>query len=180
MTTIELDNKTHELPTSWDDVTVHEFQKIQTLLNSDMMDVTKSINIIALLLGVDVDTVEEFPISEFNKLQSEIMFISKAIVKPEDTEIIIDDVEYIFKSDFGSDLTVGESISLEMLNKSVKGNDTSSIISETLCIFLRKKLEDGTTEKFKSSHMSRESMFGELSITKVYYIITSFTTGRNI
>ena len=51
---------------------------------------------------------------------------------------------------------------------------------QLLCIFLRKKKENGQLEKYKTSFMNRVEIFKKIKIDEINHIFNFFLTGRNL
>ena len=91
--------------------------------------------------------------------------------------LLVEGDKYYLKKDF-SQLTLGEQASIEIILKKYDGK-LENAISELLCIFLRKKRDNGKLEKFKNSFMGRSEMFNDVMIADVHNIFIFFLTGRN-
>jgi hypothetical protein len=111
-------------------------------------------------------------------LVDKIIFIFSEIPKEEIEFIEINDEKYYLYSDYEK-LTTGEIISLDTILESNK-NNVNKCLSDILCIFLRKKKENGKLEKFTTTLFERKDMFSKLPINKVYHLIIFFLTTRNI
>lgn len=164
-----------ELPQSWDEVTVKQFMDIISI-NRDGIKmyelVSKTIN---AFTGINEEHLEMMDFKDF-KVISDILEFTKVDVVPVTVEYVeLDDIKYYLKSDFNK-LTMGEVISIEtIMTKS--DNNLFKVIDELLCIFLRKKKENGKLETFKVEMMDRNEMFKNLKITEVLNIFNFFLDG---
>ena len=71
---------------------------------------------------------------------------------------------------------MGEVISLELIMKEADGN-LFKMMDKLLCIFLRKKKNNGKLETFKPEMMSRAELFKKAPISKVYNVFSFFLIG---
>jgi hypothetical protein len=51
-------------------------------------------------------------------------------------------------------------------------------MAQLLCIFLRKKKENGKLEKYKTSFMGRQEIFKKIKIDEINHVFNFFLTGR--
>lgn len=175
----ELEKKEQfEIPDSWDDVTVEQFANIFALNKKELTDIEKSVEIISILSGIEKDYIYMMSPDEFKKIGEVIEFTNKDVEGNQVDSITVDDCVYYLKSDFDN-LTMGEVISLELLLKE-SGGQMLSMMPELLCIFLRKKKDNGKLEAFKKSFMERSEIFKKISITDVNNIFLFFSDGENL
>ena len=64
----------YNLPTSWSEVTIEQFQAIDRL--EIEAEVEKSVAFISILTGIALDDLLDLPITEFNKIESHISFVN--------------------------------------------------------------------------------------------------------
>lgn len=174
---IEVDDTPHnlELPTSWEEVTVEQFALMNGIVKEGKTDLQHSIEVLCVLLNLDVEIIYMLPIENFNELIEGIEFIKSPIEDAEVESIMVGDEEYYLKKDFNQ-LTMGETISVEFLLEKGGGNILSQL-PEMLCIFLRKKKENGNLETFKNSFMKRAEQFKHISIVEVNRLFVFFSNG---
>ena len=60
---------------SWDDITWKEYEQIEQILNTDIPSDYKAVHLVSILTGIDISVVENFPISQFNKLVQHLKFL---------------------------------------------------------------------------------------------------------
>lgn len=56
------------IKTTWEEITWKEYEQLEQMLNADIPAAYKTVNIIALLTGQSVETIERLPMSQFQKL----------------------------------------------------------------------------------------------------------------
>jgi hypothetical protein len=166
------------LPENWEEINVGTFQKVFSKDIMNMTNVEQTLHILTCLTNLSEDLILQLPIDTFKDLVDKIIFIFSEIPKEEIEFIEINDEKYYLYSDYDK-LTTGEIISLDTILESNK-NNVNKCLSDILCIFLRKKKENGKLEKFTTTLFERKDMFSKLPINKVYHLIIFFLIGRNI
>jgi hypothetical protein len=166
------------LPEKWEEINVETFQKVFSKDIMSMTNVEQTLHILTCLTNLSEDLILQLPIDTFKDLVDKIIFIFSEIPKEEIEFIEINDEKYYLYSDYEK-LTTGEIISLDTILESNK-NNVNKCLSDILCIFLRKKKENGKLEKFTTTLFERKDMFSKLPINKVYHLIIFFLTTRNI
>jgi len=175
--TIDDEVKVFDIPQNWEDVTVGMYEGIANLDRTKENEFQLAIDALCVLSGMSLDDAYALPVEKMPEILEQIKFTSKEIEPTNKEFILIDGEEYYLKSDF-SQLTNGEVISLELLNKKYD-NNIEKAMTEMLCIFLRKKKENGNLEGFKNSFMDRADLFREkVSIADVYNMFLFFSTGN--
>jgi hypothetical protein len=164
------------IPNGWDEVTVGTYEKLMDL-KQDGTNLSMYIQILSVLSGLDKDVIEDISAVDFQKITDAISFTQTQI----ENETLVDHIElngekYYLKKDF-EDLTLGEQASIEILMNKYDGK-LEKAIKELLCIFLRKKKENGKLEKFKNSMMDRAESFNDVIIGEVYQLFLFFSTGK--
>lgn len=176
---IDGENKTYDIPTQWDDVTVDKFIEIVKLdEKKDINDLEKVMELMNILTTIPKDDVELLPVESFMKIQNNFSFVKTDVDKKGKESIVIDGEEYFVKNDF-NDLTMGESITIETLLKEV--DNPMYILDKMLCLFLRKKKENGKLESFKTTFLTdRIDIFRKAPITSVYDNLIFFSNGVDL
>jgi hypothetical protein len=177
---LEIDDevKNFNLPTGWDDITVKDFCNIYSHNYENMSQIEQAVTILSTLGNIDAEDIMMLTPEQFKMLSEYVSFINKEEVPKNDVEYIeIDGEQYYLKSDF-SQLTLGETISIELIVKETDGNIIKAIDS-LLCIFLRKKKDNGKLESFKNEFMNRKDIFKNIRIMDVYHLFTAFSIGNN-
>jgi len=174
---LEIDDEVREfnLPQNWDEVTIGDFVKIFSINKENLTQFEVAIKTINILTGIDEETIMMMNVNDFESMTENLMF-----TKTDITPINVDSIElngevFYLKNDF-SQLTMGEVISIETILQSADGN-LFKVMDKLLCIFLRKKKDNGKLENFKGTFMSRADLFKTAPITKVYNIFSFFSNG---
>lgn len=177
---IDLDGEEKEflIPTSWNEVSVKKAAKLAEIQVSNKTDIESAADIVSVLADIDQETLYMLTASQFNDLVENIKFTLEKIDSPElKDSIFIDGEEYFLKKDF-TKLTMGEIISIDTILKQYE-NNVGPAMAKLLCIFLRKKKENGSLETFKNSFMERESLFENVIISDVNNLFLFFLDGNN-
>lgn len=69
-------DNTITIKNNWDEITWDEFFEIRQILLCDIPEEYKTINLVALLTGEPIQTIENLPISVFKKLSSHLDFLN--------------------------------------------------------------------------------------------------------
>jgi hypothetical protein len=174
--TIDDENNSYSIPTNWDDVTVGQFCELFSFNREGKNELEISIQIISIFTKIPEDDIYMLSPEQFSEISKLIDFTSKEI----DTELTdyveIDNNKYYVKKDFSS-LTMGEIISIETI-MSQGENGLLSVMDKLLCIFLRKKKDNGNLEAFKNNFMERADTFKNIPISGVYKIFGFFSDGE--
>jgi hypothetical protein len=174
---VEIDDEVMEytLPDNWDEVTIGDFIKLFSFEREGLNSVELSVKIINVLTDIDEDLIMMMNVSDFERLAEVFSFTAKDLKPTNVSSIELEGETYYLKNDF-SKLTMGEIISIETLLQSADGN-LFKVMDKLLCIFLRKKKENGKLEAFKGEFMDRTELFRNAPITKVYNVFSFFLTG---
>ena len=178
---IDLDGEEKEfsIPTSWNEVSVKKAAKLAEIQVSNKTDIESAADIVSVLADIDQETIYMLTADQFNDLVENIKFTLEKIDSPElKDSIFINGEEYFLKKDF-TKLTMGEIISVDTILKQYE-NNVAPAMAKLLCIFLRKKKENGSLETFKNSFMQRESLFEEVIISDVNNLFLFFLDGENL
>jgi hypothetical protein len=177
---IELDDevKTYEFPTSWSEVSIDKFQNLYTINKDIHSGMFYTFEVIHQLTGIDRDVIEQIDYENFTELVEQMKFIYEPIEEKKMESLIIEGEEYFLYTEFNK-YTAGEIISLETILSSAN-NDIFKVMPELLCIFLRKKKENGKLEKYKTSFMERAQIFKNIKIDEINHIFSFFLIGRDL
>lgn len=165
----------YEVADNWGEVSVFQAQELFTLSREDKTQIELVVAILSILSSIPEDYVYMLTPEQFSELTNVISFTNDEVVAEEVDSITIGEDVYYLKNDF-SQMTMGEIISIDTLI-GTEGNYAESM-SKLLCIFLRKKLDNGSLESFKNNFMEREDMFGKLPISQVNNIFLFFLNGK--
>lgn len=176
---IEVDGEEHNfnVPTGWDEVTVKSAAALSDIKKTDRTDIEVMVDIISLLANIDSELIYMLTSEQFQKVVDIIKFTTEDVKGEMADSVIVDGEEYFLKKDF-SQLTMGEIISIDTII-SQNENNIAPAMAKLLCIFLRKKKENGNIESFKNSFMERESLFEGVIISDVHNLFLFFLDGRN-
>jgi hypothetical protein len=168
--------KEYELPSQWSEVKVKHFSKIYNVDTENLTIIEQLVKTINIFCEIDEEDLYQMTPQDFNKISEQLKFLNSE-VETEQVEYLecIDGEKYWLKKDFDN-LTMGEIISIDTI-MSQCDNNLSKALDKLLCIFLRKKKENGNLETFKNSFMGRIDVFNELPISKVYNLFIFFLNG---
>ena len=83
---------------SWDEITWREYEQLEQILSSDIPSEYKTVHLVSILSGLNVDQIENLQVTEFQKLLPHLEFLQ---TEPETHyhkfEYTVNDREYIFK-----------------------------------------------------------------------------------
>ena len=175
---LEIDDVINEynLPENWDEVNVDQFCRIWEFDKQDTTTIEFATRIVSSFTEISEETLMKMNYTDFQKL-CDILDFTKGDFKPEvNIDFIeIGDDKYYLKKDF-SQLTMGEVISIDTILSEANGN-IYKVMDKLLCIFLRKKKENGNLEAFKSEFMERRWGFRDIKISKVFNVFNFFLNG---
>ena len=175
---VEVDEvlKEYSFPTSWSEVTVEQFSNLYGIDKDKYTGMFYTFEVIHQLTGIDREVIELMDYQDFVELVKSLDFVFKPVENKQNESVIVDGEEYFVYSEFNK-YTAGEIISLDVIINSSNG-EFVKVMPKLLCIFLRKKKENGQLEKYKTSFMSRENKFKQIKIDEINHIFSFFLTGR--
>jgi hypothetical protein len=180
MITIELnidgEDKVFTIADKWEEVTVKQSSELFSL-NRDRNQLELVVTIVSILSGMDEDVIYMMSQEQFGELVEVIKFTNEEVKCDLKDFITIDGEDYYLKKDFEK-LNLGEIISIETLLQQ-NGGDLTKSMSKLLCIFLRKKKENGELESFRNEFMEREVIFDNTIITDVNDLFLFFLDGKS-
>jgi len=141
---LEEETKTYEFPTSWDEVSVEQFMRVFTNTENKYDGILGSVKVISSISNISEEILMMMDINDFKMLADQLAFVSQEVPKSEVDYIEIDGSKFYLYSDFNK-FTTGEIITIELLLEQA-GGSIFPVITDLLCVFLRKKKEDGTFE----------------------------------
>jgi hypothetical protein len=169
--------KQYNIPESWSEVTVGQAADIQNMAVENGTNIEKIVKILTILTpGISQDEIFMMSPEQFNQVAEQLTFIKDEIDGDPVDSLVIEGEEYFLKKDF-TKLTMGEIISVDTIMKQTN-HDITKALPKMLCIFLRKKKENGELESFKSNFMEREELFRSVIITDVAKLFTFFLSGE--
>jgi len=176
---IELDEevKQYQFPTSWSEVTIDQFVKLYTIDKNIHQVAFYTFELLHQLTGIDREVIEQIDYESFTELVKNLSFIYTPIEEKKNQSVIVDGEEYFLYTEFNK-YTAGEIISIETILQSAN-NDIMKVMPQLLCIFLRKKKENGNLEKYKTTFMQRVELFKTIKVDEINHIFGFFLTGRD-
>jgi hypothetical protein len=184
---LTIDDELHKLniPSSWDDMNIKMYEDfvnvrsgydLEKLNSSDALRLKFLIELLCKFVGEGEELIQMIYTDDLAKVLKPLDFVSVEIEESDVDSIIVDNDEYFLKKDF-SKLNLGEMTSLNVLAEKYDGN-IEGAISEMLCIFLRKKKENGKLEAFRNEFMDRAEMFRDNVLIKdVHSLFVFFLNG---
>jgi len=170
-------NKTYNLPSSWDEVTVEQFIKLYNY-KSTSNELLSAVNLVSSISDIDPSILLQMDIDDFKILANQVKFLSTEVNRKDVDYLDLNGDKYYLYSDFNK-LTTGEVITIETILDSAN-YDVHKVMADLLCLFLRKKDENGKYEKFSTDMLNRKDMFLKLPISEIYHVFGFFLDGRNI
>jgi hypothetical protein len=175
----EIDDEVKEfsVPESWSEVTVSQFMEIVKIQESmeELNILQKTIRMVVILTGIPEEYVEMIPIEQFYKIRDILEYTNEEVDTKACESITLDGETYFIKNEFNQ-LTMGETITIETLMDGSK--NVIEVFDKLLCVFLRKKKENGKLEAFKSTFIEeRAEIFGKAPISDMYSVLVFFSGG---
>lgn len=174
---LEEETKTYDFPTSWDEVSVEKFMKIYTASDIKYEGILGSVKVLSAISGIDEDILMMMDINDFKNLADQLAFVNTDVPKQDIDCIEVGGDKYYLYSDFNK-FTTGEIITIELLLEQGGGN-IFPVMLDLLCVFLRRKKEDGSFEKFNTNFMNRKELFKNVPISQIFHIFAFFLTINN-
>ena len=158
------------VPTSWDDITVTQYQAL-TQINKDSYNSDLSYTVAVLQVLCNLDSTNELPLSAVAELSSYISFLTVEPSKEKYKELEFRGKTYEWIDSFNA-ITVGEAISIE-LPIDLEELTYSMAYDVVLAVMLREKGKKFDAKEFKKNR----ALFGELPITEVIGQLLFFLSG---
>ena len=158
------------IPTSWDDVTVNQYQALTQVNKEDYKsDLAYTTAILQILCGLD--NMTNLPLKAIGELAPYISFLSTEPVKEKYNTLTYEGKTYKWINSF-NEITVGEAISIEL---PIDLEELTFALSYdvVLAVMLR---EEGKEFNAKEFNKNRE-IFGGLPITEVLGQLLFFLSG---
>lgn len=174
--TIDEVEKEYNIPTDWSSVTIEEFIELYSYSFDELNALEKAIRIVSIFTKISEEDIYMMSQEQFTQISDLLSFVNTEMVPETKDIIILNGENYYLKQDF-SKLNLGEIVSLELLSEKTNGNLVKGM-DELLCIFLRKKKDNGELESFKNSMMSRAELFKTVKVVDVFAIFSNFQNGN--
>lgn len=161
------------IPTSWEDITVNQYQALSQI-NKDDYATDFKYTCAVLQVICNLDSVVDLPLNFISEVSPLIAFLSEDIPSERHTHVNIEGDTYSWIGSF-NELTVGEALSIEQIIdlEELTYNLSYDVIAAVL---LRKEGEDFDSSKFQEYR----AKFGELPITEVIGMILFFLSGGSL
>lgn len=163
-----IDYKEWKVPTSWDEITLGQFEEIQKFYEGEEERQTDIREIVHILCNKTVDEVNELPAEFLSIILDKLSFMKEQpeISNPTN-KIEIDGVD--FEANVMEKMKTGEYVATEMILKNDK-NDLAGILA-VLC----RKEGEPYDSKFENEVLpERKKMFLNLPVTKVMPVCAFF------
>jgi hypothetical protein len=176
---VELDDRTdtYNFPTEWSEVTIEQFGRLYTINKEIHSGMFYTFEVLHQLTGIDREIIEQIDYESFSEIVEKLKFIYEPLPVRDNLSIVVDGEEYFLYTEFNK-YTAGEIISIETILQSAN-KEIYKVMAELLCIFLRKKKENGKLEKYKTSSMERRDKFRNIKIDEINHLFTFFLTGSD-
>ena len=174
---IELEgtNQTYQVPENWDEVTVRKFMNVYRYKNPNNNELLGAVNLISALSDIESGVLLQMDIDDFKNLVTKVTFITQEVPQQDVDYIELGGDKYFLYTEFNK-LTTGEVITIETLLDSVEF-DVHKIMADLICLFLRKKDNEGRFEKFTTEMLKRKELFLDVPITQIYHVFSFFSIG---
>lgn len=178
---VKVDDEVKEftLPESWDDVNIGDFCNLFAFERQGLNEIELVVESIHQLIGIERDLIYNMEMKDFQTIAAKLNFLTTEMKPKEVVDYVeLDGEKYYIKKDFNS-LTMGEVISIETIF-SEADNNLFKVMDKLLCVFLRKKKDNGKLENFKGEFMQRQELFRKAPVTSVYNVFNFFLNGELI
>jgi hypothetical protein len=169
------------IPTSWDDITLGQYIQLRPVLNTDMNDVKRIINVLAVLTNEKTDLIKEITIPNYHVILKKISFLNDPLPTELEKNLFkIGGQLYKFKLN-SNKLLFGEYINLMEIMQ--KASDNEEIIYENLhkiftiiCRPVKKTILGIKEIKVTSEDVrnNADNFFNNMSISIAYPIAVFF------
>ena len=62
------------VPTSWDDITLQKYINLRPILNTEMSDIQRVINILCVLTGEKKEVIKNVSLDDYHKIKKKLAF----------------------------------------------------------------------------------------------------------
>jgi hypothetical protein len=136
-----------------------------------------AVTLISAISNIPEGLLMQMDINDFKNLSTKANFIAQEVERTDVDYIELEGDRYYLYTEFNK-LTTGEVITIETI---LEGSqyDIYKVMGDLLCLFLRKKDEQGKFEKFSTDMFKRKEMFMDVPISNIYHVFGFFLDGRN-
>jgi hypothetical protein len=177
---LEIDEEVKEfnIPENWDEVNVEQFINLFSFERQGMTELNITTRTINVFTGIDEELLMMMNYNDFQQIVEVLSFTNKDMEVQVVDYIELEGEKYYLRKDFEK-FTMGEIISIETILTSSE-NNILKVIDKLLCIFLRKKKENGNFEPFKVGMMDRVELFRTAPVSKIHHIFNFFSNGGTL
>jgi hypothetical protein len=189
MKKFKIEDKTWELPTNFEEMTLAAFLRISDVQEKNSETIFKELYIIKLLealVGAQPGDLDDITLEELGDLTIELDYLNTNPRPSQVTEIKIEDKIYIFPQNFNK-ISAGEYISIKTLTD---GKSVAETILNLLAVILRPGIkyidaETGAEKwkqiKFDAENLDyRKKLFLNLPVLDVLWSVNFFLTNGNL
>lgn len=156
------------LPTSWESITVEQFQKIDACHKvKDAADIMLEAEIISVLSNVPVEEIMRISLTDLKKINEQLTFMESLPSTELHDKIKHEGKEYWFNNDL-TKLLISQYIDVSVYTKSQ--GDIISNLHILLSIFLRPKKDEYNYD----SMIARAELFKHLPVSVAYPMVVFF------
>jgi hypothetical protein len=177
---LEIDDEVREfnIPENWDEVTIEQFINLFSFERQGMTELNIATRTINVFTGIDEDLLLMMNYNDFQQIIGVLQFTNKDMEPQVVDYVELNGEKYYLRKDFDK-FTMGEIISIETILSSSE-NNILKVMDKLLCIFLRKKKENGKFEPFKGEMMDRVELFRTAPVSKIHHIFNFFLDGGTL
>ena len=163
------------IPENWEEVTVEQYAKLYSG-TGETTTIERTVRFVNILTNINIDYLYQMSSDQFIEVTEVLGFMNEEVKEKQVDSIDIAGDTFFVKDDYDK-MNVGEVASIEMLMKESTNGTMLDKFPELLCIFLRKKKENGKLESFRIHHMDRAEQFKSISISDVHKLLLFFSNG---
>jgi len=171
MITITLNKKDYIIPSAWKDITIGQFQKINTILKDEKMDeITKNLELVCVLGNINMEELLDVKQTEYFNLCNLLTFIQDKVESQRVDEWIHNKIKYKFDYDI-TQYTVSQFIDIENLTKENDPNNLHLLMA----IIFRECDKKGNLQMYKQDGLKeRAEIFKEFMPIDITYTTQLF------
>lgn len=169
MKEITIKKEVYNLPESWEEISLKQFNDIQLISELETSATRKSIKTLAVLLGIDEKMVAKIPIKESSLI--DLSFLQKEIPRKAVTQFTIDDITYSPIKDFNT-LSLGEYADIDYY----MNNDLFNNIHYIAAIVCRPINVLGEMEEYDSDTLEQRALllYNKMNIVQLMSVAGFF------
>jgi hypothetical protein len=164
MKKIKIDNEVYNVPQSWEDITLNQYETFYTFKADG--DKIQEIMLVSKVSIIPFNVLADLPLSFYTEILNTILFIFKSI-KYKPVSYVKDDEGNTYYVNTKEELTLRQYVDIESTFEE-EGNENR--LAEILGIVCLKP-----NEKYRSEILShRKELFGNMNMDKIFPILTFF------